>query len=540
MPLQDGRYSQTSSFNLAEGWSLKRLTPPSRLFGANGIRTGPDGRIYVAQVSGSQISAVDVETGAIEAISPMGGDIVAPDDLVFDPEGNLYVTEITEGRVSVRVPNGTTRVLWGDMPVANPITFHQGRLIAGECRMGGRIMELDLNGGAPRVLLTDVPMPNAFTVGPDGKLYFPVMATNEIWRISLEGGAPEKVAAELGVPDSVKFDAQGFIISTQVHSGQVLRIDPRDGAKTVLAQLNPGLDNSTFVGTRLFVSNMTGYITEILAHGATRELVPDGFNWPLGLAMDSDGVLYVCDGAFSYTLRPGQKREVAGNFFTPGYPGYARGVAAAGPGEFIVTTALGTVARFWPAQQRSEMLATGFDQLYGVAISSRGAVVFAEQGTGHVRSVQSGHLEDLAAGLRQPCGVAIGSDDSCMVTESGSGRVVKLSGNKIDTVLDGLRKPQGLLLRDRLLYVVDSGSKELIEFNVGTGERRTIASNLPVGAPPGVTPKFIGAIGTFSGPMGPFAGITGGADGTLYVSADAEGSVLAIIPTAQGNCAPAA
>ena len=152
MSLQNGRYTAARPLSLAEGWSLKRLTQPSRLFGANGIRTGPDGRIYVAQVSGSQISAIDVETGAIEAISPMGGDIVGPDDLVFDPEGNLYATEITEGRVSVRAPNGTTRVLHGDMPVANPITFHQGRLIAGECRLGGRIMELDLNGGAPRII----------------------------------------------------------------------------------------------------------------------------------------------------------------------------------------------------------------------------------------------------------------------------------------------------------------------------------------------------------------------------------------------------
>ena len=106
MSLQNARYTASGPLNLAEGWSLNRLTQPSRLFGANGIRTGPDGRIYVAQVSGSQISAIDVETGAIEVISPKGGDIVGPDDLVFDPEGNLYATEITEGRVSVRAPNG--------------------------------------------------------------------------------------------------------------------------------------------------------------------------------------------------------------------------------------------------------------------------------------------------------------------------------------------------------------------------------------------------------------------------------------------------
>src|SRR3954447_24294418 len=121
----DARYSAPTP-RVAEGWWFERLTPPSRLFGANGLRTGPDGRIYVAQVSGSQISAIDIETGEIEAISPLGGEVVAPDDLVFDPEGNLYVTEITEGRVSVRSPNGQTRVLRGDMPVANPITFHQG------------------------------------------------------------------------------------------------------------------------------------------------------------------------------------------------------------------------------------------------------------------------------------------------------------------------------------------------------------------------------------------------------------------------------
>src|SRR5579864_5573538 len=234
MSLQSGRYTAARPVSLSSGWRLKRLTQPSRLFGANGLRTGPDGRIYVAQVSGSQISAINVETGAIEAISPKGGDIVAPDDLVFDPQGNLYATEITEGRVSVRAPNGATRVVYGDMPVANPITFHQGRLIAGECRIGGRIMELDLNGGAPRMVLDNVPMPNAFEVGPDGKLYFPVMGTTEIWRVSLEGGAPEKVAANLGVPDSVKFDSQGQIVSTQVHSGQVLRVDPQTGNQTVL------------------------------------------------------------------------------------------------------------------------------------------------------------------------------------------------------------------------------------------------------------------------------------------------------------------
>ena len=48
-----------------EGWRLERVTAPSRLFGANGLRTGPDGRVYIAQVTGSQISVLDHRTGEL-------------------------------------------------------------------------------------------------------------------------------------------------------------------------------------------------------------------------------------------------------------------------------------------------------------------------------------------------------------------------------------------------------------------------------------------------------------------------------------------
>src|SRR4029077_6008603 len=159
-----------------------------------------------------------------------------------------------------------------------------------------RVMELDLNGGEPRVLLEDVPMPNAMEVGPDGMLYFPVLGANEIWRVHPDGGKHEKVAGDLGVPDSVKFDSKGHIVSTQVHSGEVLRIDPRTGERHVLAALDPGLDNLTFVGDRLFVSSFDGRITEILAGGETRTVLPGGLNWPLDLAVGDDGHLYIADG----------------------------------------------------------------------------------------------------------------------------------------------------------------------------------------------------------------------------------------------------
>jgi sugar lactone lactonase YvrE len=505
---------------------VDRLVPPSRLFGANGLRTGPDGRIYIAQVTGSQISALNVGTGELETVSAKGGDIIAPDDVAFDPKGNLYATEVMDGRVSVRDTAGTTRVLRDDIPSANGITFHNGRLFVGECREGGRLMEFDLTGGAPKVLLENVPSPNAMEVGPDGLLYFPVMGANEIWRINPDGGAPETVATGLGVPDSVKFDADGFIVSTQVASGQVLRIDPRTGDQTVLAQLTPGLDNCTIADGRLFVSNFTGEITEILGGGETRTTLPGALNWPLDVAVGADGRVYVADGTYFYVLLPGGEMQTVGMLFSPGYPGFLRGLVASGPGEFTVTTSGGQVARYRPATNECDYLADGFDQLYGVALLP-GAVVAVEQGTGRVLSVdRNSRVEVLASGLDTPVGVTVTAEGAVLVSEAG--RVVRVSGDRTEIVVDGLDRPQGILATDGQLFIVDAGEKTVLAVDLTSGARTTIATGLPIGPPPGVEPKPLKGMPPFSGPQGPFAGIATGPDGTLYVSADGEGSVLAL------------
>jgi sugar lactone lactonase YvrE len=523
------RYAAPTSPAVAEGWRLERLTAPSRLFGANGLRTGPDGRVYIAQVTGSQISALNIDTGELDTVSAKGGDIIAPDDVAFDPSGNLFATEVMDGRVSVRDVGGTTRVLRDDVPSANGITFHRGRLFVGECREGGRLMEFDLSGGPPRILLENVPSPNAMEVGPDGLLYFPVMGANEIWRIDPDGEraqAAEVIATGLGVPDSVKFDSEGFIVSTQVASGQVLRIDPRTGEQTVLAQLSPGLDNCTIVDGRLFVSNFTGEITEVLEGGQTRTALPGALNWPLDLTVGADGRVYVADGTYFYVLASDGSLQTVGMLFSPGYPGFLRGLVSSGPGEFVVTTSGGQIARYRPGADECEYLADGFDQLYGVALVP-GGVVAVEQGTGRVLSVDdAGGVAVLASGLSEPVGVTVTPDGAILVAETG--RVVEVRDSRTETVVDGLQRPQGILASGSQLFIVDAGEKSVVAVDRNTGTRTTIATDLPVGPPPGVAPKPLKGMPPFSGPQGPFAGIAAGPDGTLYVSVDGEGSVLAL------------
>jgi sugar lactone lactonase YvrE len=534
MTLIQSRYFAPLPPKCAEGWALERLTQPSRLYGANGICTGPDGRIWVAQVSGSQISAIDPDSGEIETISAMGGDIVAPDDLVFDEHGNLYITEITEGRVSMRTPQGKTTVLRGDMPVANPITYHQGRLFAGECRVGGRIMELDRNGGEPRVFLADVPMPNAFQIGADGALYAPIMGANEIWRINVETGEKTVVAADLGVPDSVKFDSQGRIISTQVASGDVLRLDLQSGNREILANLGPGLDNCTLVGERIFISSINGSVTEILASGGTRSLIGKGLQWPLGIAFGADGSLFICDGIYGYSLAADQadaSPQMAGMIFWPGCPGYMRGVAAGSvAGEWIVTTGLGAVARYRPQAAESDILASGLDRLMDVVVYADGDIIVTEFGTGRLLQIGDGEPTVLADGLSEPMGLAIGPDGAVYVAESGAGRILRYAGGRTETICETLGQPQGLTCIGDALFVLDVGQKSLVAINLSDREAQIVASDLPVGPPQGLYPKPLGPIGDMAGPMINFAGLTHDSAGRIYIAGDGEGSVLRLSP----------
>jgi sugar lactone lactonase YvrE len=526
MTQAQGRYPAIA-IDTAEGWQAEPLTPPSRLYGANGLRTGADGRIYIAQVSGSQISALDIATGAIEVISPLGGAIVGPDDIAFGANGDIYATEVLDGRVSVRAADGSTRVLRGDLPAANGITVHQGRLFVGECRPDGRLMELDLDCGAPRIIAEGVPMPNAMEVGPDGKLYFPVMGANEIWRVDPAGGTPEKVTGDLGVPVALKFDGDGQIICPQTVSGDVWRVDPRNGDKSLLAALRPGLDNLTFVDGRLFVSHLTdGEITEIKADGSTREAMAGGMNGPFGVAVGSDGLPYVSDGNTFYALLPGGERRRLGSLFQPGYPGNLRGLAPEADRSFVVTTTNGQIARYRPWTSESEVLAEGFDQLLGVAIGKDGLIAAAEFGTGKVVGLQGKTAETLASGLSEPVAVAFTGAGDCLVSEAGAGRVVRIAGGRTETVVDGLRKPHGIAVVGSTLYIVDVGAQALVAFDLDRGTRTIIASQLPVGAAPGVEPKLLRAFPPFSGPLRPFAGLAAGSDGSLIVSADADGSVV--------------
>ena len=123
----------------APGWAIREWVRPAALVGANGMRWGPDGALYVAQAFGSQVSAVDVSTGHARVVSGADGQVLAPDDLAFDSHGNLYITEVMNARVSVIRPGGRVDVIADNVPVANGVTVHADRIFMSEFNPEGRI-----------------------------------------------------------------------------------------------------------------------------------------------------------------------------------------------------------------------------------------------------------------------------------------------------------------------------------------------------------------------------------------------------------------
>jgi sugar lactone lactonase YvrE len=525
------RYGEGFEPTATAGWQLTRLTAPSGLFGANGMQFGPDGRLYVVQAFGSQVSAIDTGSGVCQTISPVGGPIVAPDDIAFDSHGVMYVTEVMNGRVSARTPDGQVRIVADNVPGANGITAYQDRLFMDECRPGGRLFELYPDGRAPRLLAAALPLPNALAVGPDGWLYFPEIAAGEIWRIPLTGGAPQRFLSGLAVPTAVKFDRKGLLTTTQAGNGEILKVDIQSGAKTVIAKVRPGIDNCAIdAENRLFISHFVdGGVAEILSDGSERVLVPAGFLGPLGLAVGSDGTLYAADGLSIAAVTPDGKRHRLGMLLDPGFPGFVRGVAAGAGGELYVTTSAGSVAVYHLGTREARTLASGFNELLGIACTPDGAVVVAEAGEGRVLKINpTGEVTTVARGLGRPAGIAVAANGLCYVSEEKSGRVVCVDGG-ISSVVDGCTAPQGLALAADQLLILDVGRKQLLSFSLTTKHRQTLAANLPVGAQPGVTPKpLLGVPDLIPGPLSPFAGLAVGRDGTIYIAGDGEGSVLTL------------
>lgn len=153
----------------------------------NGI-TYHDDLIWVTDLLGQSITAVDPQTGIMVKqydFSPLN---IGPDDLVFLADGSIVWTAPIAGKVGKISPNGEITVLGEADGNINPITQNKstGEIFIGYESDNGVVSKVDPISGVITELVTGLPSMNAFAFAKDGLLYAPLFSVEGL--LSGEGG----------------------------------------------------------------------------------------------------------------------------------------------------------------------------------------------------------------------------------------------------------------------------------------------------------------------------------------------------------------
>jgi sugar lactone lactonase YvrE len=441
----------------------------------------------VTQVFGSQVTAIDVDSGAHEAFSAVGAGIRAPDDGAFGYDGTFFATEPMNATVSARGPDGSYRTLRDDLVSVNGMTVSHDRrrLFVDEFRFGGRLLELDPSGERePVVLAGDLAMPNAFAMGPDGSLWFPLVLAGEIWRYDLDSGSLERRVTDLATPTAVKFDAEGRLLTSEGGSGRLTRVDVITGERVTLAQVEPGIDNFAIGdGGRLFVSHFTnGRVAEVTG-GVERVLAESGLIGPFGLDVAEDGAVWSADAlAVNRTDDLGTAVTMS---LLADLPAMAVDVAHHGDRP-LVLLARGQVLRREP-DGRMTSVAGHLDAARSIASAPGGGAYVVEAGSGdgagrvvHIDG-EGGVTAEVARGLTDPRAVGVGPDGTVWVTHPGGATGFR-DGAAV-THLGGVAHPHGIAVGADHAVIAEPARRALVAIELASGRAADVVTDAPLGPP---------------------------------------------------------
>jgi gluconolactonase len=227
--------------------------------GPNGAARGPDGALYVTNNGGFAWHeglpvgpAPDYETGRIERIDGQGNvqrlyttcegeRLSAPNDLVFDSEGNFYFTDPVHRDPQVREPLKHPTKRPGSVYYASPEGKHIRRVV------------------------TNMQHPNGISLTPDRK----TLLVAETFAASL-CAFPIRAPGELGerrpfatlpagyYPDGFCVDEAGYVLVCGVLGSGIVVFDPNGKQVDLLPSVDRAVTNVAFGGP----THSTLYITE--------------------------------------------------------------------------------------------------------------------------------------------------------------------------------------------------------------------------------------------------------------------------------------
>ena len=524
----------------------QQLVRGAKLPSTNGIYVNDQDELFVTSVVGRSITQLNPRNGrVIRTLGPAQG-VEAPDDLVFDHAGNLYWTAFLTGEVGRMTPAGEKTTVANLGRGVNAITISEdgNTLYVSRVFLADEVWAIDLTGtNPPHLIAKDLGGFNGMDIGPDGKLYGPLWYHGQVARIDPATSGIEIVANGLATPAAVKFNAAGELFVIDQARGQVLRVDTGNGTLQAVAEVGEGADNLAFDSKgRLYVSNAhDAAIRRVKLNpdeSDVRLLTRGGVTTAGGVALhQANGrtSLFVADiySLREYAPRTGRLRGIA-HSVVGGVTPLNTPFSLAPHGDYLVTTSwFSNAVQVWDPEL--EDVVTDYRD-FSVPLNAIGFgndLVVAELGSRCVVQQLANTTEriPLGCGFTVPVGLAQ-RDGKVWVSDWATGSVWQVAeGYKAlaspKLVASGLIQPEGLAATlSGSLLVVETGADRLVKLDLSTGERSTLAKDLPIGnsGTPGYPPSWI------------FNGVAVDDCDVAYVSVDGDRSIWRIADKKAARC----
>ena len=515
----------------AQTYEVTRLVPGSAFHGVHGLGIDKAGRMFAGSVAGAALYEVDRDNGTAKIAIPTPEGMA--DDIAFAPDGTMAWTGFLTGDLYARKGDGPIKKLASGLPGINSLAYRKdGRLYATTVFLGDTLYEIDVEGvKPPRVIMEKMGGLNGFEFGPDDRLYGPLWFKGQVAKVDVDKAELTVVADGFKTPAAVNFDSKGNLWVVDTALGQLVRVDPKTGAKKMVAQLKPSLDNLAIDDKdRIFVSNMADNgIQEVDPEtGAAKQVIIGKLALPGGIGVVSDGLkdtIYVAD-VFAYRTVDGATGEVSepARMHAAGVTlEYPMSATAKGDDVLLSSWFTGTVQVVDRKTGTTKEMMHDFKAPHDAIRLADGSILVNELGSKSLIRASGEHGKDrtvLIGGLEGPVGLVGGPNGDVYVTEAFAGQVSKVKSNGEKAVLaKDLKMPEGIALTpDGKLVVAEVGAKRIVELDPQTGKLSEIAGNLPIG--------LVGAPGGL--PTNIPTGVGVGATGTIYFSSNIENAIYKV------------
>jgi streptogramin lyase len=516
----------------AQTYEVTPLVPGSAFHGVHGLGIDKAGRLFAGSVAGAALYEVDRNNGTAKIAIPSPEGMA--DDIAFAPDGTMAWTGFLTGDLYSRKGEGPVKKLASGLPGINSLAYRRdGRLYATQVFLGDALYEIDVEGvKPPRMIMEKMGGLNGFEFGPDDKLYGPLWFKGQVAKVDVDKAELTVVADGFKIPAAVNFDSKGNLWVVDTALGQLVRVDPKTGAKKMVAQLKPSLDNLAIDDKdRIFVSNMADNgIQEVDAEtGAAKQVISGKLALPGGIGVVSDGgkdTIYVAD-LFAYRTVDGATGEVSepARMHAAGVTlEYPMSATARGDEVILSSWFTGTVQVIDRKTGATREMMHDFKAPHDAVRLADGSILVSELGSKSLVRASGEHGKDrnvLIGGLEGPVGLVGGAKGDVYVTEAFAGQLSRVGSNGEKTVIaKDLKMPEGIALTpDGKLIVAEVGAKRIVEIDPQTGKLTEIAGNLPIGlagAPGGLPTNIPTGVGV-------------GASGTIYFSSDIENAIYKVV-----------